>query len=145
MESRTGWIIDVARSVATVRAALQLWLKVVESSGTHPRHFPECAAEFEHAVPLTVRQIEALLDDSPAHIADHSVFVTAAEAADRTGLSKRTVQRKLNQMKIEPHSVHRNCKFYTYTDMSRAVGTLMKQALNRKERKVGRPIKLRWD
>jgi hypothetical protein len=145
MESRTGWILDDPSAIATVRAALRLWLKVVESSSTHPRHFPESIEEFEHAGPLTVKQVENLLAEGPEHCADHSVYVTTAEAADRTGLSKRTVQRKLNQMKIEPHSVHRNCKFYTYTDMSRAVGTLMKQALNRKERKVGRPIKLRWD
>ena len=86
------------RQWAQVRAALRFWRDMAEVSHSHPSRYPGVEQEFKEHGPLSLEELDELLEDSLPRAA----WVTMQLVANKYGLTKAAVDNIVEKLGIEP-------------------------------------------
>lgn len=86
------------RQWAQVRAALQFWRAMAEVSRSHPSRHPGVEQEFKEHGPLSLEELDELLEDGLPQRA----WVTMQLVANKYGLTKAAVDSIVEKLGIEP-------------------------------------------
>jgi len=90
------------RQWATCRAALKLWAQMAKRGSTHPSRVPGVGEELGGHTPLTIREVEALLDDPPVQFELDTITL----AATRHQVDRRKLRLAVYRLKIKPLVKH---------------------------------------
>lgn len=81
-----------------IKAALMLWKELLEHTSRDPAMHPTVTGMFKQYAPLTVKELEELLEPSPATC--H--MVTIAQAAKEIGVSGAVLERVVRMNQLPP-------------------------------------------
>ena len=85
------------RQWAQCKAALKFWRAVAEQSRQHPSRHPGVADYFAEYAPLSLDEIDELLDNDP-----NNSYVTGRQVAGLLGSAEATIRKRIKQANLKP-------------------------------------------